>query len=80
MASDYGIRARMNGELDASVEKLRSLGGWSETSKVPLMYAKRFIEMVSNESNKNRTKRSDWQTAIQLHLLREVKRNQLTTL
>ncbi|MCD9474232.1 site-specific integrase [Photobacterium phosphoreum] len=64
MASDYGIRARMNGELDAAVEKLRSLGGWSNTSKVPLMYAKRFIEMVSNLSNKNRTKRADWQAAI----------------
>lgn len=64
MASDYGIRARMNGELDAAVEKLRSLGGWSVNSKVPLMYAKRFIEMVSNESNKNRTKRADWQAAI----------------
>ncbi|MCS0110208.1 site-specific integrase [Vibrio alginolyticus] len=64
MASDYGIRARMNGELDAAVEKLRSLGGWSLTSKVPLMYAKRFVEMVSNESNKNRTKRADWQAAI----------------
>lgn len=64
MASDYGIRARMNGELDAAVEKLRSLGGWSVTSKVPLMYAKRFVEMVSNESNKNRTKRNDWQAAI----------------
>ncbi len=64
MASDYGIRARMNGELDAAVEKLRSLGGWSVTSKVPLMYAKRFVEMVSNESNKNRTKRADWQAAV----------------
>ncbi|GAD91228.1 hypothetical protein VHA01S_076_00010 [Vibrio halioticoli NBRC 102217] len=64
MASDYGIRARMNGELDAAVEKLRSLGGWSVTSNVPLKYAKRFVEMVSNESNKNRTKRNDWQAAI----------------
>ncbi|MCG9561134.1 site-specific integrase [Vibrio chagasii] len=64
MASDYGIRARMNGELDAAVEKLRSLGGWSVTSVVPLKYAKRFVEMVSNESNKNRTKRNDWQASI----------------
>ncbi|WP_348236151.1 site-specific integrase [Vibrio parahaemolyticus] len=64
MARDYGIRARMNGELDAAVEKLRSLGGWSVKSKVPLMYAKRFVEMVSNESNIKRTKRADWQTAV----------------
>ncbi|WP_240326184.1 site-specific integrase [Vibrio splendidus] len=63
-ARDYGIRARMNGELDAAVEKLRSLGGWSVKSKVPLKYASRFIEMVSNESNKRRTKRSDWQAVI----------------
>lgn len=28
------------------------------------MYAKRFLEMVSNQSNQKRTKRADWQTAI----------------
>lgn len=63
-ARDYGIRARMNGELDAAVEKLRSLGGWSVKSKVPLKYASRFIELVSNESNKRRIRRSDWQAVI----------------
>ncbi|WP_261886148.1 site-specific integrase [Vibrio pomeroyi] len=64
MARDYGIRARMNGEMDAAVEKLRKLGGWSVKSQLPLMYAKRFVEIVSNESNIRRTKRADWQTAI----------------
>ncbi|WP_318517113.1 site-specific integrase [Photobacterium leiognathi] len=64
MARDYGIKARMNGELDVAVEKLRVLGGWSVNSKVPLMYAIRFLEMVSNESNKRRTKRADQYLAI----------------
>ncbi len=61
---NYGIRARMNGVLEPAVEQLRTIGGWSITSKVPLMYAKRFLEMVSNQSNQKRTKRADWQTAI----------------
>ncbi|MEZ9796276.1 site-specific integrase [Vibrio cyclitrophicus] len=64
IARDYGIRARMQGELDTAVEKLRSLGGWSVKSKVPLKYASRFVEIVSNQSNTKRTKRADWQTAI----------------
>lgn len=64
LAHDYGVRARMNGVLEPAVEQLRILGGWSVTSKVPLMYAKRFLEMVSNQSNQKRTKRADWQTAI----------------
>ncbi|WP_246861124.1 site-specific integrase [Vibrio crassostreae] len=64
-ARDYGIKARMNGEMDAAVEKLRTLGGWSVNSKVPLMYANRFVERVSNHSNIRRTKRDDWHTAIQ---------------
>ncbi|PTP74934.1 site-specific integrase [Vibrio splendidus] len=64
VARDYGIRARINGEMDAAVEELRTLGGWSFNSKMPLMYAKRFVEMISNESNIKRTKRGDWQTAI----------------
>lgn len=64
LAHDYGVRARMNGVLEPAVEQLRTLGGWSITSKVPLMYAKRFLEMVSNQSNQKRTKRADWQTAI----------------
>ncbi|CAH6852744.1 Site-specific integrase [Vibrio chagasii] len=63
-ARDYGIKARMNGEMDAAVEKLRTLGGWSVNSKVPLMYANRFVERVSNQSNIRRIKRNDWQTAI----------------
>lgn len=64
MARDYGIRARMNGEMDAAVEQLRALGGWSVTSKVPLKYAKRFVEMVSNQSNQRRTKQADQYLAI----------------
>lgn len=64
MARDYGIRARMNGEMDAAVEQLRALGGWSVISKVPLMYAKRFVEMVSNQSNQKRTKQADQYLAI----------------
>ncbi|EII3441095.1 site-specific integrase [Vibrio parahaemolyticus] len=64
LTHDYGIRARMNGVLEPAVEQLRTLGGWSITSTVPLMYAKRFLEMVSNQSNQKRTKRADWQTAI----------------
>ncbi len=59
MAKDFGIRARMNGELDAAVEQLRALGGWSVTSNMPLMYAKRFIELVANQANLGRTIRSD---------------------
>ena len=46
LAQDYGIRARMNGVLEPAIEQLRALGGWSLTSKVPLRYAKRFIEVV----------------------------------
>lgn len=64
MAKDFGIRARMNGELDAAVEQLRALGGWSVTSNVPLKYAKRFIELVANKANLGRTVRSDQHTAI----------------
>ncbi|MEZ8453216.1 site-specific integrase [Vibrio splendidus] len=64
VARDYGIRARMQGELDAAVEKLRSLGGWSVGSKVPLKYASRFVEMVSNQSNIKRTQRANWQIVI----------------
>ncbi|MHA2938937.1 site-specific integrase [Vibrio sp. RC27] len=64
LAQDYGIQARMNGVLEPAVEQLRTLGGWSVTSKVPLRYAKRFLELVSNQSNQKRTKRADWQTAI----------------
>ena len=41
----------------------RALGGWSLTSKVPLRYAKRFIEVVSNQSNYKRTKHSDMHLA-----------------
>lgn len=63
-ARDYGIRARMSGEMDAAVEKLCTLGGWSVNSKVPLMYANRFVEMISNQSNIRRTNRTDWQTSI----------------
>ncbi|HDD9579735.1 TPA: site-specific integrase, partial [Escherichia coli] len=59
LAQDYGIRARMNGVLEPAIEQLRALGGWSLTSKVPLRYAKRFIEVVSNQSNYKRTKHSD---------------------
>ncbi|ELB7642944.1 site-specific integrase [Vibrio vulnificus] len=64
MAQDYGIRARMNGEMDAAVEQLRALGGWSVTSEVPMKYAKRFVEMVSNQSNQRRTKQADQYLAI----------------
>lgn len=46
----------MNGVLEPAIEQLRALGGWSLTSKVPLRYAKRFIEVVSNQSNYKRTK------------------------
>ncbi|EPH6501613.1 integrase [Vibrio vulnificus] len=64
MAQDYGISARMNGVLEPAVERLRTLGGWSITSNIPLKYAKRFLEIVSNKSNKQRTYRNDWQKAI----------------
>ncbi|EJL7035153.1 TPA: site-specific integrase, partial [Escherichia coli] len=63
LAQDYGIRARMNGVLEPAIEQLRALGGWSLTSKVPLRYAKRFIEVVSNQSNYKRTKHSDMHLA-----------------
>ncbi|MGL1289592.1 site-specific integrase [Vibrio parahaemolyticus] len=64
LAQDYGITARINGVLEPAVERLRTLGGWSDTSTVPLKYAKRFLEIVSNKSNKKRTHRNDWQKAI----------------
>ena len=63
LAQDYGIRARMNGVPEPAIEQLRALGGWSLTSKVPLRYAKRFIEVVSNQSNYKRTKHSDMHLA-----------------
>ncbi|EPP5349100.1 site-specific integrase [Vibrio alginolyticus] len=52
---DYGVRARMKGLLDVAADKLRVLGGWSLTSKMPIRYANRFIEKVANESNTRRT-------------------------
>ncbi|HFG0171174.1 TPA: hypothetical protein ACGE6J_004383 [Escherichia coli] len=55
--------ARMNGVLEPAIEQLRALGGWSLTSKVPLRYAKRFIEVVSNQSNYKCTKHSDMHLA-----------------
>lgn len=63
LAHDYGIRARMNGILEPAIEQLRALGGWSVSSKVPLKYTKRFVEVVSNQSNYKRTKHSDMQLA-----------------
>ncbi|MBF4427802.1 site-specific integrase, partial [Vibrio anguillarum] len=52
---DYGVRARMKGLLDVAADKLRVLGGWTLTSKMPMRYANRFIEKVANESNTRRT-------------------------
>ncbi|MBF4323275.1 hypothetical protein EAY22_24110, partial [Vibrio anguillarum] len=51
----YGVRARMKGLLDVAADKLRVLGGWTLTSKMPMRYANRFIEKVANESNTRRT-------------------------
>lgn len=59
MAVDFHIKVRMKGELEPAVEQLRALGGWSVTSTVPLRYANRFIEMVANQSNLDRTARDD---------------------
>ncbi|HHY0497984.1 TPA: site-specific integrase, partial [Vibrio parahaemolyticus] len=52
---DFGIQARMKGLLDVAADKLRVLGGWTLTSKMPMKYANRFIEKVANESNIRRT-------------------------
>jgi integrase len=52
---DHGIQARMKGLLDVAADKLRVLGGWTLTSKMPMKYANRFIEKVANESNIRRT-------------------------
>lgn len=64
LAHDYGIRARMNGVLEPAIEQLRALGGWSVTSKVPLRYTRRFVEVVSNQSNYKRTKNADKYLAV----------------
>ncbi|MDH5923671.1 site-specific integrase [Vibrio splendidus] len=77
MSRDYGIRARMNGVLDTAVEKLRSLGGWSVNSKVPLKYASRFVEIVSNESNKKRTMQADREIATPERAIAKTNSNQL---
>ncbi|MBL4245361.1 hypothetical protein H8F18_23425 [Vibrio fluvialis] len=52
---DYGVRARMKGLLEVAADKLRLLGGWTLTSRMPMKYANRFIEKVANESNTRRT-------------------------
>ncbi|MCG3815586.1 site-specific integrase [Photobacterium damselae] len=52
---DHGIRARMKGLLDVAADKLRVLGGWTLTSRMPMRYANRFIEKVANDSNTRRT-------------------------
>ncbi|MFS1998820.1 site-specific integrase [Vibrio breoganii] len=52
---DYGIRARMKGLLDTAADELRTLGGWTLSSNMPMRYANRFIEQVANESNTKRT-------------------------
>jgi hypothetical protein len=46
----------MNGLLDAAAEQLRLLGGWSEHSKMPWRYARRFVARMANENNLGRTK------------------------
>ncbi|WP_318453694.1 site-specific integrase [Photobacterium leiognathi] len=55
LSQEYGIASRMKGLLDAAADQLRGLGGWSELSKMPYKYAKRFVAQVANDSNLKRT-------------------------
>ncbi|PSV86559.1 site-specific integrase [Photobacterium leiognathi] len=64
LSKDYGITSRMKGLLDAAADQLRVLGGWSETSTMPIRYARRFIEIVANRSNLGRTKQSNQYVAV----------------
>ena len=57
--------------LNQLLNNFVALGGWSLTSKVPLRYAKRFIEVVSNQSNYKRTKHSDMHLASQKQTFRK---------
>ncbi|PSV16535.1 site-specific integrase [Photobacterium kishitanii] len=56
LSKNYGITTRMKGLLDAAADQLRVLGGWSEISTMPMLYGKRFIEIVASRSNSNRIK------------------------
>ncbi|MGR6861504.1 site-specific integrase [Aliivibrio salmonicida] len=64
LSKDYGLTSRMQGLLDAAANQLSVLGGWSTSSKMPMQYGKRFIEMIANRSNRARNKQLDQQTFI----------------
>ena len=56
LKKQYGISGRMQGLIDTAAEQLRLLGGWSEYSRMPWRYARRFLARMANENNLARTK------------------------